>query len=1110
MNYICGTEFKLNDMPEKFYPPKIEHLVKIILTDLETKNAIFDIPQQLFFDPNKNQHLRTEKFGKLLHNPIGLAAGPHTQLAQNIVAGWLCGARFIELKTVQTVDKLIISKPCIDMQDEGYNCEWSQELTVEESYDQYLNAWIIIHLLNHLFFGTRKESPPIGTIFDMSIGYDIEGITKYNVQWFLRKMNFCKEEKDQKITQISSLYPDIKFIEIPDTISTSVTLSTMHGCPPREIEYIGKYFMLDKKLHTTIKLNPTLLGVESVKAILNRELEYNIEIPKSTFKNDLSYPDAINIIESLRKTASELDLHFAIKLTNTLECLNQKDFFPKREQKVYLSGKALHPIAVNLAAKLQSKFDGNLNISFSGGADCFNITELIQCGFSPVTMCSDLLKPGGYARLAQYFTNISASFSKKSAVDIPVFIKNGNKKSDVREAALDFLKIYAMKVLTHPAYHKSIFFDNSIKTLHSLDHFDCINAPCVGTCPTNQDIPDYMWFTEKNDLTKAMIAILRTNPFPSVTGMICDHICQLKCTRINYDEPVLIREIKRYVSENATDIQIKPEKITKNGQKAAIIGAGPAGLSCAWFLNLAGYTVTVYETKKKAGGMVSGAIPGFRITDQSIEKDIERIRNAGINFHYGYKIDKKRFEDIKSKNKAVFVAAGAQQASLLNIPNMGAKGVINPLEFLQQTREGKHSVIGKNVAIIGGGNTAMDAARTAYRLVGKDGNVTIIYRRNIEDMPADKGEVQAVLDEGITILELMSPKKIIISNGQVAGIECIMMTLKDTDESGRPKPVEISKTEFKLAFDTIIPAVGQQLEINFVDHALLKTNPDSYQTQIENVFIGGDALRGASTAINAIGDGRKAAVEIIRKANFEGKEYFILKEKQIDIQQIKVRKAQRQFAIKPSETPADMRRNFNLIVSSLKHDEAVKEASRCLQCDVICNVCVSVCPNHANFGYEIQDKPLEVIKVKVINGEAVISKGKNLEITQKYQVLNIADWCNMCGNCETFCPTAGAPYKDKPRIFFNRESFLKSPEGFLLQDEGDGNRSLTMKFENSLATLTENWDAYIFENDYCLAVFERNTFEFQQFDWMGDDNTEIEIPEIPKMKLILDATRNLI
>jgi putative selenate reductase len=337
-----------------------------------------------------------------------------------------------------------------------------------------------------------------------------------------------------------------------------------------------------------------------------------------------------------------------------------------------------------------------------------------------------------------------------------------------------------------------------------------------------------------------------------------------------------------------------------------------------------------------------------------------------------------------------------------------------------------------------------------------------------------------------------------------------MMTLKDTDQSGRPKPVEISKTEFVLAFDTIIPAVGQELAIDFVDHDLLKTNPGSYQTQIEKVFIGGDALRGASTAINAIGDGRKAAVEILRKTKFEGKEYFITKEKQVDIQQLKIRKATRQFAIKPIETPADMRRNFNLLTATLKRDEAVKEASRCLQCDVICNVCVSVCPNHANFGYEVQKNPMRVIKVKVKGGQVKTSESKTFSVSQKYQVLNIADWCNECGNCDTFCPSAGAPYKDKPRLFLNNESFAKSPDGYLLKDEGDGNKIISMKTKNSSATLTENWDAYIFENDYCMIVLDKNTLSIQQFEWMGDDDYEIEIPEIPQMKILLDATRNLI
>ncbi len=294
---------------------------------------------EVFFNPNDNDPFRLKRYGQLLETPIGVAAGPHTQLAQNIAAAWLCGARYIELKTIQTLDELEVSKPCIDMQDEGYNCEWSQELKIQESFDQYLNAWILIHLLKHKF-GWRGEE--LGTIFNMSVGYNLTGILKDNVQWFFEKMTDCSFEKEIKINEIKDLYPEIENIHISDCISDNITLSTMHGCPPDEIEKIGKYLIEEKKLHTTIKLNPTLLGKEKLQNILKNS-GFNTNVPDIAFDHDLKYQDAISIINNLQKSSADNNLHFGIKLTNTLECINHKNVFPSNEEMMYMSGRALHP-----------------------------------------------------------------------------------------------------------------------------------------------------------------------------------------------------------------------------------------------------------------------------------------------------------------------------------------------------------------------------------------------------------------------------------------------------------------------------------------------------------------------------------------------------------------------------------------------------------------------------------------------------------------------------------------------------------------------------------------------------------------------------------------------
>jgi putative selenate reductase len=255
----------------------IEKLFYLIDSEYNSRREIFGIPEELFFNNAMNPGIGMNIFGHRLNTPVGVAAGPHTQLAQNIISAWLCGASYIELKTIQTLDELEISKPCIDMQDEGYNCEWSQELRIPESFEEYLKAWILIHLLQHKFGWDRQHKR--GFIFNMSIGYNFEGIQNENMQWFLKSMSDCREAKEKMINDLLSFYPELANITIPDRISDNITLSTMHGCPPDEIEKIGHYLLKEKKLHTLVKLNPTLLGKDELRDILNNKLGFKNTIP---------------------------------------------------------------------------------------------------------------------------------------------------------------------------------------------------------------------------------------------------------------------------------------------------------------------------------------------------------------------------------------------------------------------------------------------------------------------------------------------------------------------------------------------------------------------------------------------------------------------------------------------------------------------------------------------------------------------------------------------------------------------------------------------------------------------------------------------------------------
>ena len=1064
------------------------------------------LPGSLFFTPKVTDPFCITRYGKELETPVGLAAGPHTQLAINIIAGWLCGARYIELKTVQTLDELEVSKPCIDMQDEGYNCEWSQELKVKQSFHEYLNAWIIIHIL-------RRElgfEGPVGTLFNMSVGYNLEGILNENVQWFFEKMKDCTAELSEAKNSIREIYPEIDELEISSCISNHITLSTMHGCPPDEIGKIGLYLINEQKLHTTIKLNPTLLGSEELRGLLNNKLGFATEVPDLAFEHDLKYPDALIILDALAKASQQNNLQFSVKLTNTLESRNNRQVFDEKEGMMYMSGRALHPISISLARKLQNDLGGNLDISFSAGSDCFNIADVISCGLKPVTVCSDLLKPGGYGRLWQYLENLRKEFAEKQAKTIDEYILKtaGITGLSLGDAALCNLNNYADRVAENPNYRKTSLTDISIKTTRPLGYFDCIHAPCADTCPTNQDIPDYMFHTANNDIEAAFETIFETNPFPSVTGMVCDHLCQSKCTRINYDEALHIREIKRYVAENYVGVPSVsiPDKHTR---KAAIIGAGPAGLSCAWFLTKAGFEVDVYEQKNIAGGMVSAAIPSFRLTNEAIERDIKRILAVGVKLHDNYAVNENNFETIRLNNEAVFLAAGAQESARMNMVGIDCKGVLDPLEFLFEVRAQKPTHEIKHVVIIGGGNTAMDAARTAFRLVGKQGTVTVVYRRTIKEMPADKGEIQAVLDEGIKILELSSPIRILSDDGHVKAIVCSRNIMAMKGKDGRPSPIAIPDSEFEIVCDTIIPAIGQKLAINFIDPAKLKTTIGSYKTGIHRVYIGGDALRGASTAINAIADGRKAAAEIISDLSLHQPEEYLNARKNLTLDELIHRKSIRKPGISPTETPLENRRNFDLVMSSLSPEEAMNEASRCLYCDEICNVCVSVCPNLANFGYEI--KPVKYNLQKAVmksDGSIGLEADGIFSVDQPHQILNIRDLCNECANCVTFCPSSGKPYVDKPGLCLTVQTLNKEGEGYFLSHLAD-RKVLIYKHKENIKTLTLLGSSYTYETDQVKATIQSNDFIVTDVKFLTSCVKECHFSFAAEMSIVLKGALQL-
>ena len=356
-------------MSDRFHPLSMEQLTSWVFTELEQKGSVFSIPASAVFAPRPDHRFRRRELGVELDTPWGVAAGPHTQMAQNIVAAWLAGARLIELKTVQTLDELEVNKPCIDVEDEGYNVEWSQELRVHQSFDEYLRAWVLVHAL-HRALGFPGERP--GVVFNMSVGYNLEGIRRPNVQWYLDAMADASAWLPAYVDVVARRFPAVREVAIPARISDSVTLSTMHGCPPDEIERISQYLIEERGLHTTVKCNPTLLGAERVRGIVNEELGYrDVPIPDEAFGHDLRWEDAVPMFERLRAAAAGRGVAFGLKLSNTLEVRNWRGVFD-RDPTMYLSGRALHAVTVNLAARIGDAFEGSMPLSFAGGADAFN------------------------------------------------------------------------------------------------------------------------------------------------------------------------------------------------------------------------------------------------------------------------------------------------------------------------------------------------------------------------------------------------------------------------------------------------------------------------------------------------------------------------------------------------------------------------------------------------------------------------------------------------------------------------------------------------------------------------------------------------------------------
>ncbi|MFC1925005.1 FAD-dependent oxidoreductase, partial [Chloroflexota bacterium] len=482
-------------------------------------------------------------------------------------------------------------------------------------------------------------------------------------------------------------------------------------------------------------------------------------------------------------------------------------------------------------------------------------------------------------------------------------------------------------------------------------------SPCQHTCPAGINVPKYVAHISAGEYLEAIGTIRERNPFAAICGRICHHPCEGRCRRGELDESVAIKSLKRYASDwysdHASELpELEPFPQTQS-QKVAVVGAGPCGLSCGYFLAQMGYPVTVFEALPVGGGMLSVALPDFRLPREVILEDIDYIAKRGVEIRYNTPINSNfTIEDIKKSGfEAVFIAAGAQRSQQIGIPGEleDVEGFYYGLRFLRDIKVGKPLKVGRRVAVIGGGNVALDAARSALRL-GAD-EVSIFYRRSREEMPVTDAEYEEALEEGIRVDFLVSPTRVVSDNWKVSGLQCIKMKLGEPDASGRRRPIPITGSEFFAEADTVIAAVGQAPDLSFLppDSELERTrwerlvvDNNRLATTVPGVFAGGDFVSGPGMVVEAIAAGRRGAIAIDKylKGDTSRVEIYDLRFKQGIAEERTSKEGgeeswEPQYRPEISRLPAEERKgSFEETELGFSEEKAKLEAKRCLRCDL--------------------------------------------------------------------------------------------------------------------------------------------------------------------------------
>ena len=685
-------------MSEKMYPIPFRSLMNWILAEREKTGEVFGVHKRWIADPAKTLPI----FGEKIESPFGPAAGPNSQLAQNIIAAYVAGARFFEVKTVQKMDgaelAACVPRPCILADDEGYNQEWSTELEVVQALDEYVKAWFALKIMAKVW----HYGDPDGFVFNMSVGYDLEGIRGPKIDHYIESMKDASQlpvfAECRKV--LTELFPEeAAFIaSISPQVSHSVTLSTLHGCPPDEIERIASYLLTEKHVHTFVKCNPTILGYHDARTILDSMGYDYIVFDDHHFNEDLQWKDAVPMFERLQALADHEKLQFGLKLSNTFPVDTTRGELPNDE--MYMSGRSLFPLTIEMCRRISAQFGGKMKISFAGGADFFNCDKLLAAGIWPVTVATTILKPGGYNRLTQMAektagmpfrpfdgtdTEAIAALSAACRTD-PHHCKPVKPLPDAQVRGKGALVRLLLRPLPRRLPHRSR------------------TSPSISSCAARACI------TRRWPLSRSA-TLCRSSPARSARTA-----AWASARRNFYEDPVHIRAAKLLAAREGHTMPTngidRPARLPFAGKRAAIIGGGPTGIAAAYFLGRAGVRLHHLRAHRASSAASSAhVIPAFRISDEAIDQ--RRRPYAG----YGAEVAPECRGSLRRRAAQAWaiptfsMPAGAWKPGKLNIPG-NVRGVIG---WMQERKAGANEPLG-HVAVVGGGNTAMDAARVAKRV----------------------------------------------------------------------------------------------------------------------------------------------------------------------------------------------------------------------------------------------------------------------------------------------------------------------------------------------------------------------------------------------------------